>query len=174
MKIEIIGKKSYIIGEKIENVINKKVNKLDKYFSDDTVLKVLLKKEGVNSCLELSIDGLNMRAQVVGENMYDLIDIAVPKLERQIRKHKTRLEKKLKTSAFEPAVEEVQEIPFSTSVVKEKVFNLKPMRTDEAVYMLDMLGHEFYVFLQEENNEIQVLYRRIDGDYGLIKPVIKK
>lgn len=171
MKVEIMGKKNYSVNSNIKEVVEKKISKLEKYFDDNAILKVLLKKEGAKACIEISINinGCDMRAQALAENMYDAIDEVVPKIERQIRKHKTRLEKRLKQTAYEE--EETQpEIPFSTSVVKEKEFMLKPMSQDEAIYMLDILDHDFYVYLSEENNAIQVLYRRNDGDYGMIKP----
>ncbi len=173
MKVEIMGRKNYTLNSNIEEVVENKIAKLEKYFNDDAILKVILKKEGAKACIEISINvsGCDMRAQALAENMYDAIDEVIPKIERQIRKHKTRLEKRLKQTAYEEP--EIQpEIPFSTSVVKEKEFLLKPMSQDEAIYMLDILDHDFYVYLDEESGAIQVVYRRYDGDYGMIKPKI--
>ncbi len=174
MKVEIMGRKNYSINSNIEEVVESKIAKLEKYFGDDANLKVILKKEGAKACIEISINvsGCDMRAQALAENMYDAIDEVIPKIERQIRKHKTRLEKRLKQTAFEEVYEEPA-IPFSTSVVKEKEFALKPISRDEAIHMLDILDHDFYVYLSEETGAIQVIYRRHDGDYGLIKPKIQ-
>ncbi len=131
MKVEIMGKKNYTVNTSIQEIVEKKIAKLERYFGDDATLKVILKKEGEKSCIEISIavSGCDMRAQALCENMYDAIDQVIPKIERQIRKHKTRLEKRLKQTAYEE-IEETVESPFSTSVVKEKEFILSPMSQD--------------------------------------------
>ncbi len=173
MKIEIINKRNYTVNDKLKDVILKKTAKLDKYFGDEIPVKVFLKSEG-NKCkmeFQLSMGKAFLNAEAVADNMYDAVDRVLPKIEKQIVKHKTRLDEKVKINPIkEEAMEFVREPLKDEAVVKVKEFDLAPMQLDEAIYQMDMSGHEFYVFLDVETNEIKVLYKRYDDDYGLIVP----
>ncbi|MDY4676393.1 MAG: ribosome-associated translation inhibitor RaiA [Candidatus Borkfalkiaceae bacterium] len=171
MKIEIIAK-NYQVNEKISSVIEKKVSKLDKYFEDDSKCKVYLKKENRTCKIELEVNYKSnlLRAQAYADNFYDGIDLVVPKLERQIYKHRSKLEKQLRRNALVGEEFSEQELE-PAKLVKTKQFNLTPMAIDEAMEEFELLGHNFYVFLDKENGKVKVLYLRDDGDMGLIDPV---
>ncbi|MBP5308142.1 MAG: ribosome-associated translation inhibitor RaiA [Clostridia bacterium] len=170
MRIEIVVK-NYQMGEKLNNIIVKKVNKLDKYFDDEARCKIYLKNEGKDSKMEIQLDykGSFIRAQAYAENFYDALDMVLPKLERQIYKQRTKLEKQrvaaTETFEFEGAD------AAAPKLVKTKKFDMRPMSVDEAVEEFEMIGHSFYVFLEQESNRIKVLYLRDDGNLGLIDPV---
>ena len=173
MKIELVAK-NYQVNEKIDGVIAKKVAKLDKYFEDDSRCKIYLKKENVRTCkIEMEVNYKNnmVRAQAYAENFYDAIDLVIPKLEKQIYKYRSKLEKQLKQNAFKEvsfAEEDIRPL----KLVKTKKFKLQPMDVAEAMEEFEMLGHTFYVFLDKESSKVKVLYLRDDGDVGLIDPEI--
>ena len=173
MRIEIIGK-NYNPSEKLKDIIEKKTAKLDRYFDDDAKCRVYLKEKNKTSKMEITIDykGGFMRAEALGDNYYDNIDLLLPKIEKQIYKYRTKLEKKLRTNAFkEQNIWEIDEDELRPDkIVKIKKFRMTPMTVDEAVAELDLIGHAFYVFQEEKSGEIRVVYRRDDGDVGLIEP----
>lgn len=172
MKIEIVAK-NYQVNEKITSVIEKKVAKLDKYFDDDSKCKVYLKKENRTCKLELEVIYKNnlLRAQGYGENFYDAIDLVVPKLEKQIYKHRSKLEKQLRQNALKDEIFSVEDL-VPAKIVKTKQFKLTPMALDEAMEEFELLGHDFYVFMDKESEKVKVLYLRDDGDLGLIDPIV--
>lgn len=173
MKLEITAR-NYEVSDKLKNVTEQKLLKLDKYFSDEeTVAKVVFKKEGNLYTLEvmLSYAGKLVRSAVTGENFYDNLDVVLPKLEGQIRKHRTKFDKHNKNNAYKSQAEFVGEKAYEEakpSVVKQKKFTLKPLTLDEAIDEMELLGHSFYVFKEAKSNTIQVLYKRNDGDLALI------
>ena len=176
MKIDIIGR-NYEVGERLKEITNQKINKLDKYFdSAETRAKVCFKKEASSLTTEVMLDyaGKLVRATASSDNFYDNLDIVLPKLEGQIRKYRTRFDKHQKNSAFrETAVYETADREQKkSSIVKEKKFKLSPMTVEEAMEEMELLGHSFYVFLEAKTNTVQVIYLRKDGDLGLIEPEI--
>lgn len=177
MKFGIYAK-NYNVSDKLKDVTGKKLAKLDKYFSDeDVTAKVTCKVEG-NSCVtEIMLDynGKLVRATNVSDNFYDNLDAVLPKLEGQIRKHRTKFDKHNKNSAYTEAGEfenSEKTEKASSKLVKTKSFKLTPMTVKEAEEEMDMIGHSFYVFLEAKTHTVQVLYRRNDGDIGLIEPQI--
>jgi putative sigma-54 modulation protein len=175
MKIEVLGK-NYDVGDKLKEITAQKLSKLDKYFDgDQTKVKVCFKKQATSFTTEVMLDytGKFVRATATGENFYDTLDVVLPKLEGQIRKHRTRFDKHSKNVAFKDAsLYTSYDGDEKLKVVKEKKFKLTPMTVMEAVDELELLGHDFYVFLEVKTNTIQVLYKRNDGDLGLIEPEI--
>ena len=167
-----ISQKNYQMSDKLEDIIRKKTDKLSRYLSEDTVVKVMLKEEGEKQKLEMTInfEGTFVRSEVIGKNFYDLIDEALPKLERQLSKHKSRLKKKLKETAFKEPAFQGEEPALNPGVVRVKKFELIPMSLDTAIENLDMLGHDFYVFQDDQTHQICVLYRRDDGSLGILEP----
>lgn len=175
--------KNYDPSDKLKSIIDKKVQKLDKFFEDDTRIKAVLKKGATRSAddvytLELTIllDGAVLRAEVTSDNMFSNIDLAIPKLEKQIIRHHKKLESKSKKfrikdmSAVSDEVEE--EVKEEKTVVRTKSYTLIPMSIDDAVEELELVGHNFYVFLNKATNSINVLYVRNDGNYGLIDTIV--
>ena len=176
MKIDIIGR-NYEVSERLKQITNQKLGKLDKYFDSSAVLvKVCFKKEASALTTEVMLDyaGKFVRATASSENFYDNLDVVLPKLEGQIRKHRTRFDKHQKNTAFRDAAvyETADREEKKAEVVKEKKFKLTPMTVDEAKEEMELLGHSFYVFLEAKTNTVQVLYARADGDLGLIEPEI--
>ena len=144
----------------------------------DTKLKakVCFKKQAQDLTIEVMLDytGKFVRATASGDNFYDNLDVVIPKIEGQIRKYRTRFDKHQKNKAFrEAAVYETADREVENlKLVKEKKFKLVPMTVEEAMDEMDLLGHAFYVFLDAKTNTIQILYKRNDGDLGLIEPEI--
>lgn len=177
MKIEIVGR-NYTVSERLREVTEQKINKLDKYFdSDDTLAKVCLKKEASSLTTEVMLEyaGKFVRATASSDNFYDNLDSVLPKLEGQIRKYRTRFDKSHKNSAYKDATLFAGAVPLEekqNKIVKEKKFKLSPMTVEEAKEEMELLGHSFYVFLEAKSQTVQVLYLRKDGDMGLIEPEI--
>ncbi len=161
------------IGDDVRALIEKKIGKLDKFFLENAEAYVTLSKKREKEILELTIsaDGVLFRSEVEGPTFCHAIDTAVNIIERQIRKNKTRLEKRLRDGAFLSEVtlpeEDVEEE--TDFKIRRKSFNLKPMTAEEAIMQMNLLGHEFFVFEDQESEEICVVYKRKDGAYGLIE-----
>ncbi len=163
------------ITDDVRKLIEKKITKLDKFFLDNAEAFVKLSKKREKEILELTISaaGSLFRSEVEGPSFCHAIDTAVNVIERQIRKNKTRLEKKLRDGAFldggasaeAPEVVE-EETEFK---IRKKSFDLKPMTPEEAIMQMNLLGHEFFVYEDQETEEINVVYKRKDGAYGLIE-----
>ena len=172
MKIEIVAR-NYEVNEHLRKVTEQKLDKLDKYFDEEASAKVSFKKQAQSLTTEVMLDycGRLVRATASSDNFYDNLDIVLPKLEGQIRKYRTRFDKHNKNAAFrESAVYALNENNAKQNVVKEKKFRLSPMTVDEAAEEMELLGHSFYVFLEAKSHTVQVLYKRNDGDLGLIEP----
>ena len=104
--------------------------------------------------------------------MYLSIDHAVDKLESQIRRHRTKLEKRIRTAELEPVVEAPVYEEQTYDIVRRKKFAIKPMSIEDAITQMELLGHDFFLFMNEEDENMNVLYRRNDGSYGLLQPDI--
>lgn len=175
MKIILSGKNLEITNALREQV-NKKVKKLERYFNGDTEVQVTMSVENYRHIVEVTIpfNGVVIRAEESTDDMYASIDKVLSKLERQIHKHRTKLEKKMKSGAFKyekPLFSSEIEVEEKTpTVVKTKRFAVKPMSIEEAILQMELLGHSFFVFTNAKTNEVNVLYTRKDGNYGLIEP----
>lgn len=165
------------VSDNLRNYAEKKLSKISKFFVKDSETQITFSSgKGGENRVEVTIrsGGMTYRAQEVSKDMYASVDSVVNMLERQIRKNKTRIEKQLRNNSavvpeyFENPDEFVMDED-GYKVVKRKTFEMKPMKLEDAILQMNMLGHEFYVFKDsEENDAICVAYRRIDGDYGLI------
>ncbi len=157
---------------------NKKLGKLDKLFDKTADAQVVLSVIREDHIVEVTVNlnGFIMRGEESTGDMYASIDMVVDKLERQFHKFKTRMNKSLrergprKISEKHAAQEAEQRVESEPMVVKTKRFPLKPMSVEEAILQMDLLGHNFFVFSNSENEVINVIYRRKDGNYGLIEP----
>lgn len=176
-----------IRGENIEvtpairNYVEKKVGKLERYFDETPTSPVHVNLQVINNqqIIEITIPmpQLLLRAEETHEDMYAAIDLVVEKLESQIRKHKTKVNKKFRQEGslkymFRDEMENsvTFEEDDELEIVRTKRFSLKPMDTEEAILQMDMLGHNFFVFSNSVNGDTNVVYRRKDGRYGLIEP----
>jgi putative sigma-54 modulation protein len=174
MKIKVNGK-NFEITEPLREKATKKLSKLEKFFNPNTEAQVMMSVEKNRHIVEITIffNGVVMRAEVENDDMYAAIDKAIDILEGQIRKNKTRLSKKIHSGAFKPEsfvafnnMEEEKDF----KVVRTKRFAIKPMTVDEAILQMNLIGHEFFVFSNAETLDTNVVYRRKDGNYGLIEP----
>ena len=177
MKVTVIGKKCTPRESFIQRA-EKKLTKIDKFFGEDATAKVTAKVEKNAKIVEVTINhkGVIFRAQERSEDMMQALDECVNVLIRQIRKNKTKLERKFKNShAFDMSdfvgIEEEQtEAEEDFDVVRTKEIPMKPQSVDEAILQMNMLGHKFYMFIDDETNETCVVYVRKDGGYGLLIP----
>jgi putative sigma-54 modulation protein len=177
MNIDIVSK-NYVPSDKLKEVIMKKAGKLSKYFDENVSAKVLMKKEKDIYKMEITLNGGRsfIRSEVNGENMYDNIDILLPKIEKQIIKNKEKLQKKLKENAFkDKEYLYLQQIPedIPVKITKFKTFEIYPLSVEDAVDQMNMLDHDFFVFINEKTNKLQIVYRRSDNDIGVLEPIIK-
>ena len=171
MKIEFL-ERNYKISNKLKNIITEKIERLSKYFGEDAKVKVLCSEQNKQKKLELTIvnKGVLYRSEVSSDEMYSNIDLALPKIERQIvrRKDKKLAKNRVKEPlAFEFLTEEPEEkLP---DIFKKKTFNLDPITVEDAKDFIERLGHEFFVFLNAETGKVNILYRRRDENFGLIE-----
>ena len=171
MKINITGK-NFNTYQKLENDIEKKLDKLGKYFSDDISAKVVLSQERGKDKIEVTINakGAVFRAEEVAPDVHEGIDRAVDKLASQMSKFKGKLQKRyndnkaLKFEVLPEVEEEVEEV----EVVKTKKIQLEPMNMEEAILQMEMLQHDFFVYMDMETNSVNVVYSRKNGDYGVL------
>ena len=173
MRISITGK-NIEVSEYLRDLAEKKLAKLDRYFPSDTVAQVTMAVEKNRHIVEVTIPytGGIIRGEEVTGDMYASIDNVIAKLERQIIRYRTKLEKNLKAEAFAeaPIPAEFEDEDDGPRIVKVKRFSIKPMSLDEAVLQMELLGHSFFVFTNSETEDINVLYKRNDGNLGLIEP----
>jgi len=153
----------------------KKLDKLKKFFKEDTEAHVTFGVEKNRQIFEVTIffKGGVIRAEEISDDMYTSIDKSVDTLERQIRKNKTRLGKKLHQDALIPDNFEIDEDIDEDEefhIQRTKRFAIKPMTTEEAILQMNLLGHQFFMFLNADTEEVNVVYRRNNGNYGLIEP----
>ena len=174
MKITLRGK-NIEITEAIEEKVSEKLSKLDKYFivSENVEAKVLVRTYPYGQKIEVTIptEYVLLRAGVVDQDLYNAIDLVIDKLEGQIRKYKTRLNRKSKDNklAFNLASIEPLEDEEEDVLVKTKTFTPKPMDMEEAIMQMELIGHSLFVYRVTETDAISIVYRRNDGDYGLIE-----
>ncbi len=171
MRVNIIGRQMNVWNE-MKETIEDKLAKLDKYFGDDCSANVTLSSKHNRKCLEITINsaGIIFRSEVEEETFRNALDRAVYSIERQIRKNKTRLQRKLRQGAFEGGIIETNE-EFEEEkefTIREKTFSIKPMSTEEAIMQMNLLEHEFFVFKNDKTDAVCVVYKRKDGAYGLI------
>lgn len=170
MKVTITSR-NFNASEHLKDTIEKKIQKLSKYFSDDIVVNVMLSSEKGKDKVEATINakGTIFRAEETANAAYDAIDRVVEKLSTQMSRYKSKLLKKHKENkefifAEIPDVEE-EEI----NIVKRKKIELTPMTMEEAIIQMELLEHNFFVYADVETNEISVVYKRKNDDYGVIE-----
>ncbi len=173
MKIKHYGR-FMDVSDSLREYTEKKLAKLDWFFEPDAEGQVKYTQEkGGKNIVEVTIShkGLLFRAEEATSDMYASVDKAVDKLSRQIRRHRTKLDKRVHVSMPEPAPEpEVEEAPEEErKVVRVKRFSMKPMSVEDAMMQMELLGHNFYLFDNAETGHVCVLYVRQDGDYGLLE-----
>ena len=176
MKLILRGKNIEVTNA-LEEYVEKRIGKIDKYFEVDTEAQVTLTVEhGVHKVeVTAAINGLILRAEEGTGDMYASIDSVVDKLERQIAKYKTRINRKARQGGGIKAMNDLPKVTEEEDwdVVKTKRFVVKPMPVEEAILQMNLVGHDFFVFINADNDDVNVAYRRKDGKYGLIEPALK-
>ena len=173
MKYNIRGDKM-VITDAIKDYTENKLSRLEKYFKDDDIkANVLARVRGNSQIVEVTIPTSKyvLRSEEENEDLYAAIDLVTDKLERQIRKNKTRLNRNTKESVkeFNCDYEVKDEEASKEKIVKRKNIETKPMDEEEAILEMELLGHSFFVYKDMDTNNTCVLYKRKDGDYGLIE-----
>lgn len=166
------------VTDALRDYVVSKLEKIEKYFQAEQELdaRVNLKvyrEKTAKVEVTIPLGSITLRAEDVSQDMYGSIDLVVDKIERQIRKNKTKIEKKnrnkVATSQLftDALVEEAEES--SSKVVRSKHIDLKPMDVEEAILQMELLGHDFFIYTDVEDNTTNVIYRREDGDIGLLE-----
>ena len=175
-----ITAKNMVVTPGINDRVMKKISKMGRYLNPNAEIFVRLTKEKNNrrTCeITVPVSGVTLRAEASNDdNLYVSIDQALAKLERQIHKHRTKLDKRLREDAFSPveleydadAAETVEES--TRKVVRTKSFPVRPMSVEDAILQMELLGHSFFLFVNVETDRTNVLYLRKDGDLGLMEP----
>ena len=173
----VYASKDMAVSESLKARVEKKLSKMERYFREEPEATVRFKvQKGARNIAEITVNagGVILRAEESSNDMYLSIDRAVDKLESQIRRHRTKLEKRIRETELEPVVAE--EAPVyeeqSYDIVRRKKFSIKPMSIEDAITQMELLGHDFFLFMNEEDEAMNVLYRRNDGSYGLLQPDI--
>lgn len=180
MKFNIRGQQLEVT-EALRDYVEKKLSKLERYFENPPTSEVHVTLSVIKGlqAIEVTIPltGVLLRAEEKSTDMYASIDVVIDKLERQIRKHKTKVNRKIREEGGlrdilrvdTPNVPDDEEL---YELVRTKRFTLKPMDVDEAILQMNMVGHTFFVFSNMETEQVNVVYKRNDGKYGLIEPAV--
>ncbi len=168
--VVVVRGKNIEVTNALKEYVERKINKLEKYLELKDAQVTLKVEKGTHRVeVTIPINGMILRGEEATEDMYASIDLVVDKLEKQINKYKTRLSKKLKVDSKTPAPAGQEE--YEEPVIKKtKRFAFKPMPIEEAVMQMNLLGHSFFVFSNSDTEEVNVVYKRHDGNYGLIEP----
>ncbi|MDO5780041.1 MAG: ribosome-associated translation inhibitor RaiA [Clostridium sp.] len=172
MRVTVIGK-NIDVTPALREIVEKKISKLDRYFKPNVAARATLTVQKNSQIFEVTIpfNGVILRCEESTDDMYKSIDLVQAKLERQIRKQRTKLQRRsnesLRFSNFdEVALEEDDQ----GEIVKVKKFNIKPMSTEEAILQMELVEHNFFVFKDSDTDNVNVIYKRKDGNYGLLEP----
>lgn len=170
----IINGKNIEVTDALQDYAEKKVAKIAKFFEKSPLgSQVTLSTERGFHIVEITVqvDGLLLRGEEKTGDMYASIDGAIDKIERQVHKFKTRINRRLREEnrvVLEPVASQKEQL--EPQIKRTKRFAVKPMSAEEAVMQMDLLGHDFFVFSNSDTDEVNVVYRRKDGHYGLIEP----
>ena len=175
MNFKLTTGKNFEATPAMEELLEKKLAKLDRFFVSNTAAEVFMGMTKAKAKVEITVPVRSgaIRSEKTGNDIYALIDEAMDSMEKQLKKYRSKLHDFYQSGGradkMAPA-EAVEEAPIS--IVKTKRFAVKPMDAEEACLQMELLGHNFYVFLNAESGEVNVVYRRNDGAYGLIEPIL--
>lgn len=177
MKFNIRGE-NIEITDALRKYVEKKVGRIEKYFdtppTSDVKVTMKVVKDVHSVEVTILLPNVVLRGEDSNDDMYAAIDLVVEKIERQIKKYKTKINRKFRQDgSLKNLFKEGTKSKFDDEelkVVRTKRFNIKPMDAEEAILQMDMLGHNFFVFSNSETDEMNVVYKRKDGRYGLIEP----
>ena len=163
------------VYDSVKETAQKKLSKFDKFFPEKAEMDVTFSMPNALEKIEITIrsEGFVFRAEEASESFAISVDRAIDALERQIRKNKTRLQKKIRAEGFEILDSELGDVEEEAyDNIKVKTFPFKPMNVEEAILQMNLVGHDFYVFKDADSLETCVVYKRKSGGYGLIVPEI--
>ena len=176
MKVTVIAK-NIELTPAIKDMVEKKISKMDRYFDPNVEAKATLSVQKNRQIIEVTIpfNGVILRSEEGTEDLYKSIDLVEEKLERQIRKQRTKLSRRNSTGSlrypdFNSIDVSAEEDDDDSKVVKTKSFDVKPMSSEEAILQMELLGHNFFVYQDWKTSKVNVVYKRKDGNYGLIEP----
>ncbi len=176
MRIQITAK-NMVVTPGITNRVTKKTQTMGRYLKEGTDVFVRMRREKNQRIVEITVpmDGITLRSEAASDdNLYMSIDRALAKLETQLLKHRSKLERRLREDVHLAQPEFIEELEAHEErprvVVREKTYTMRPMSREDAVMQMEMLGHSFYVYIDIETEETHVLYLRRDGDLGLLHP----
>ncbi|RAV17409.1 ribosome hibernation-promoting factor, HPF/YfiA family [Paenibacillus contaminans] len=180
MKFNIRGENIEVTAA-LRDYVERKLSRLERYFeaplTSEVHVTLSVVREMNNIEVTIPLTGVLLRAEERASDMYASIDLVVDKLERQIRKHKTKVNRKIRQETGHKAFFKVEGIPAhllddedDLELVRTKSFTLKPMDVEEAILQMNMVGHNFFVFANSDTEQVNVVYKRNDGKYGLIEP----
>lgn len=170
MNITVRGKNLELTNA-LKEYVEKRIGKLNKYLDIDEATVTLTVEKGSHKVeVTMPVNGMILRGEEATGDMYSSIDLVFEKLEKQINKYKAKFSKKQRTGGVKDAVTEVVPDIEPPKIMRTKRFAFKPMPVDEAVMQMNLLGHSFFVFSNAETEEVNVVYKRKDGNYGLIEP----
>lgn len=176
MKITITGRK-VALRDNFKELTKKKLSRFDRIFDEDAEAAVVVTVERNRQTVEITIKsrGMIYRAEATDFEMNDALDQVVSSLARQIRKNKNRLDKEIHSTALDQYVSDYlhsteEDDTEEYKIVRTKHFYVKPASVEEAILQMNMLGHQFFMFRNEASGEINVVYKRKDGNYGLLEP----
>lgn len=177
MKITYTARKVNL-RDNFKERVEKKLSKFEKLFSEDAAVTVVVTLEKNRQTVEITIrdNGMVYRAESTMSEMNDALDKVVDILSRQIRKNKTRLEKKIKAASLSDFVSQDTEEATEDdeyNIVRKKSVLVKPITVDEAILEMNMVGHNFFMFVNVDSGEVNVVYKRENGDYGLLEPAFE-
>lgn len=171
MEIVIRGDKIKVT-EAMKDYMKEKLGKLEKYLEDSSNIRanVVIRVKNHNQIVEITIPlkSFMLRSEESQEDFYASVDKAIDKLERQIRKNKTRIMSR-QTKSFDFSFPDIEDIEEDSSIIKRKKINIKPMDEEEAMIQMELLNHQFYMYKDSETNKYCVVYKRDDGNYGIIE-----
>lgn len=176
MNVTITGRK-VTLRENFKELAKKKLSRFDRIFDENASAKVVVTVERNRQTVEITIksNGMIFRGEATDAEMNNALDQVISALGRQIRKNKSKLDKQIHSIALDQYVQKYvnaqQEPEEEYKVVRTKHFIVKPMGLQEAILQMNMLEHQFFMFRNEETEEINVVYRRKEGSYGLLEPV---
>lgn len=172
----IISAKKMNIPQAFDDYATQRIeSRLSKFFGDDADAKLIISEVKNQIVIELTVRYNNIiyRSEKSAVNKNDALDAAIDKIIRQIRKNKTRVEKKLRDTAFLDTYSDEIEEQYDFEVVKHKKFSMRPMELDEAILQMNLLGHNFFMFSNAKSGETNVVYKRSDGNYAVLEPVLE-
>lgn len=170
MKVTIAAKKMNISQAFSDYAEQKLGAKLDRFFPDDAEAKITLAERRDLIILELTVkyNGIMYRAEQTARDKNDALDVTIDRIIRQIRKHKTKVEKSLRENAFAGLAPEQEEDGYE--VIRYKNFRMKPMSVEEAILQMNLLDHSFFMFKNEKTGIVNVVYKRDEGNYAVLVP----